>query len=593
MHGVFMLSGGTSGKGSGNGWAVSDNGFIFNWDGFSWNQMGSTTDCQLNSVNFGGPLNPLTSVQSFSGWIVGGVGAGAGPVCTAAGTGASLYYNGVGWTSYPVPSGGSPTELRSVFLVKSASFQGDFVEAFAVGTENGVNGAFWVWNGVPGSGGAWTEDLVSGPVAAPVNSVYMTHCAGSPCAADDGIAVGDGGAIFRFQGGGWKAKASPVVVDLNGVAMSSRTNGWAVGDSCTIVRTTDGEIWSGPVSPGTCTTDLRSIVLTSSSEGWAVGDADASGAVVLHGTSLDSSPTWTRIPATQVATLLNLNSVTFATSGGNIWSVGESGVAAFCLSNCGSTSGAIWSTTTATHRVELNSVYMYSDSDGWAVGDLDPTGNPTILRWNGGTFSWTRAPSVSPITTSDLFGVFLTGGSSGWAVGGTGATWSSLYYNGNTWDGRATPACALASCVLRSVYMVSDSNSWAVGDGGIILHSTSTGGAFATIPGPVPALPAGTDLLSVFFDPTSGGQRGWAAGGGGGNPPVIIHTTNGGADAWGTQYFSPGGVGAPVVLRSIFFQDATHGWAAGTGTTIVYWNGVSWSLVGVVGAVNPIDINGI
>lgn len=594
MHSVYMLSGGTSGKGSGNGWAVSDNGFVFNWDGFSWNQAGSPTDCQLNSVNFGGPLNSLSSITSSSGWIVGGVAAGAGAVCTAGGNGAALYFNGVGWTSYPVPSGASPTELRSVSLVKSASFQGDFVQAFAVGTENGVNGAFWVWNGVPGSGGAWSEDLISGPVAVPLNSVYMTHCTGSPCTADDGIAVGNAGAtnIYHYTGGTWTALLTPVPgVNLNSVSMSSRTSGWAVGDSCTIVHTTDAITWTGAVSPGACTTSLRSIVLTSSSQGWAVGDSDASGAVVLFGTSLDSAPTWTKLSANQVATLLDLNFVTFASSGGNIWSVGDSGVAAFCLSNCGSTS-AIWSTTTATHRVAMNSVFMVSDSDGWAVGNIDPTSNPTILRWNGGSFSWTRAPSVSPLTISALYGVHLSGGSSGWTVGGTGAAYSTLWYDGNTWTGRAVPACVLASCILRSVYMVSDSNSWAVGDRGVIMHSTSSGGGFATVAGP--ALPAGTDLFSVFFDPTSGGQSGWAVGGGGGViPPVIIHTTSGGGDAWGTVIPNPGGVVAPVILRSLFFQDATHGWAAGTGTTILYWNGVSWTLVGVVGAANPIDINGI
>ena len=119
----------------------------------------------------------------------------------------------------------------------------------------------------------------------------MTHCSGSPCSGDDGIAVGNGGAIYRFVGGHWTLRASPVATPLNGVAMSSQTNGWAVGDLCKIIRTQDGDTWNGPISAASCTTQsLRSIVLLSSSEGWAVGDADASGATILHGTSLDSSP---------------------------------------------------------------------------------------------------------------------------------------------------------------------------------------------------------------------------------------------------------------------------------------------------------------
>jgi len=587
IHGIYMLSGGTSGKGSGRGWMSGDNGLVFTWDGFSWNQEAvPVTTCQLNSVNFGGPLNPLTSITSSSGWIVGG----HNPVGGACGAPESMFFNGVNWVAYAVPSAAlATTELRGVYLVQSGS-PGNFIQAYAVGTESGADGAFWVWNGVPGSGGAWTRCSVAGCgpiVPAPVNSLYMTQCTGSPCAATDGIAVADAGGptnIYRFVGGAWNPLATPVpAVDLNGVAMSSRTNGWAVGDSCTIVRTTDGNTWSGAVSPGTCTADLRSIVMLSSSEAYAVGDADATGVTIVHGTSLDSSPAWTRIPGNQIALTVpagpGLNSVTFAPSGGNLWAAGASGAAAFCLNNCGSVSGAIWSTTTSPQQTDLRAVYMVSDSDGFAVGAADSAGNPTIIRWNGGTFSWTRAPFVAPVVSpTTLLDVHMTSSSSAWAVGGTGAVASSLYFDGNTWTGRPVPACG-AGCFLIGVHMVSDSNSWAVGTGGVIMHSTSTGGAFTISPSAV-ALPGG-QLNSVFFDPTSGGQSGWAVGGGGANPPTIVHTTNGGADAW-PLIANPAAPG--VELTSVYFQDSTHGWATGVGgptTTILFWNGFSWTLVPV------------
>jgi hypothetical protein len=155
MHGVYMINGGSSGKGSGLGWAVSDNGFTFQWDGFSWNQAAApNTGCQLDSVNFGGPLNPLTSITKFAGWIVGGVAGGAALACTGGmGHGESMFFNGVNWVEYTVPSA-TPlmTELRGVFLVQGGS-TGAFIQAYAVGTESGANGGFWVWNGVPGSGG--------------------------------------------------------------------------------------------------------------------------------------------------------------------------------------------------------------------------------------------------------------------------------------------------------------------------------------------------------------------------------------------------------------------------------------------------------
>lgn len=586
LHSVFLTNGGTSGKNSGSGWAVAAGGFIFFWDGFSWNQVPSPTTCQLDSVNFGGPLNPLSSVTSSSGWAVGG-----GATCAVAGTAESLYYNGVGWNHYSVPFHVA-AELLSVSQVQSASSPGDSVNAFAVGIDNTNQGGFWEWSGIPSASSLWVELSTT---ALPVNSVYMTHCIGSPCFGDNGIAVGGttgAGTIFRFVSGLWTPRADPVPTkNLHGVAMSSPTNGWAVGDDCTIIRTNDGDTWSGAASPGTCGigNTLRSIVLLSSSEGWAVGDADASGAMVLHGTSLDSTPQWTRLPVNQVATPLGLDSVTFATSGGNLWSVGKSGVAAFCFNNCGSPSGAIWSTTTSPNQFTLNSVFMDSDSDGWAVGlHNTPSLSPTILRWDGGTFSWTRAPSVFPLASpTDLNSVYLSGGSSGWAVGSTtGPQASTLWYDGNTWTGRLVPACG---CSLNSVYMVSDSDSWAVGSAATIMHSPSSGGSFSIASGPLPVPPAGTILRSVFFDPSSGGQSGWIAGFDTTNA-VIYHTANGGADGWPP-------VGIPllpgVTLTSLFFQDSTHGWAAGTKSTILYWNGVSWTQVAVLGAPNPIDINGI
>lgn len=612
MHGVYLLNGGTSGKGSGSGWMVGDHDLVFQWDGFSWiqNSLAPSFDCQLNSVNFGGPLNPLTSITSTSGWMVGGVHAGgSGGSCTGP---VAYFWNGVGWTSYSQGLGGYGSgELKSVFLVQGGS-SGSYITAFAVGNENGgADGSFWDWNGVPGQGGGWTH--LASLSGTPMNSVYMTHCSGSPCVADDGIAVGNvgtasgpgKGVIFRWLAT-WVALTSPVSVNLNGVAMSSRTRGWAVGDACTVLQTTDGTIWTGSVSPDICGSsnpNLRSIVMLSSSEAWAVGDADASGATVLHGTSLDSSPQWTRIPVNQLTSSLSLNSVTFAASGGNLWAAGNSGVAAFCLSNCGSQSSAVWSTTTSPLSVMssasppapngLNSVFMISDSDGWAVGDPINPASPTILRWNGGSFSWTRAPFASPITVAPLYGVYLTDGSDGWAVGGdpVSGTATTLWYDGNTWTGRTVAACGYSSCILRSVYMVSSSNSWAVGDNGLIMHSTNPGTQFATFSKPVVS-----PLWSVFFDPSSGGQSGWAAGGDGVGAPVIVHTTNGGGDSWGTVLPNPGGAPNGVIIKSLFFQDSTHGWAAGTGSTILFYNGVSWNLVGVTVSppfVGPIDIRGI
>jgi len=589
LKSVFMINGGTSGKGSGNGWAVGEDGLIFFWDGFSWNQATPpSSTCTYDSVNFGGPLNPISNgVQTTSGWTVG--------LCGTAAT--SLYWSGVGWQSYPVPASGA-SEARSVFLIKSASSTTDNVIAIAVGNDAGFpGGAIWTWNGVPGNGGGWVE-LPSAPTPNNLNSVYMTQAYLSTCVGPgvQGVAVGDLGTILT-DCGTWSAAATPVAANLYGVAMSSSTSGWAVGASCTIIRTTNGVTWA-QYTPIPCldpTKTLRSVVLLSSSEGWAVGDSDANGhPAILHGTSLDSSPQWTQVPVNQVTPTgpvsgIGLNSITFATSGGNLWAVGASGVAAFCQNNCSSMSSSIWSTTTspltgAATPYQLNSVYMDSDSDGWAVGQANPLGAPVLIQWNG--YSWTQAASVLPVVTAPLYGVAMSGSSNAWAVGGTSTNVpSTLYFNGNTWTGVAAPSC---TCILKSAFMISGSETWSVGTNGVIMHSTTQGGTFSSTTSPVPAA---ATLDTVFFTDS---QNGWAGGtctavtanclavG----DPIIIHTATDGGDNWGTIFTAS--LGLPVTsptsytITSLFFQDNTHGWATASSgfanpTLILFWNGVSWT----------------
>jgi len=610
LNGVFMINGGTSGVNSGDGWAVGDNGLIFYWNGFAWNQGDSplTAGCTLNAVNFGGPLNPVQNgVQTTSGWVVGGGTAGCASNPSEA---ISLYWNGVGWQSYPMPATGT-SEAGSVFLVESASSTTGPVIAVAVGSD-ASGGEIWTWNGVPGITTGWVESSVS-PTPNQLNSVYMTTEYGSTCTGSGiwGAAVGNSGTILT-DCGTWTTQGSPTANNLYGVAMSSTTSGWAVGDLCTIIHTTNGVTWSAYTGPTPCTDPtrpLRSIVLLSSSEGWAVGDSDSNGhPVILHGTSLDSSPLWTQIPVNQVTpnglpSSVGLNSVTFATSGNNLWAVGASGIAAFCQNNCSSMSGSIWSTTTspltgsATGH-QLNAVFMDSDSDGWAVGSND-LGAEVLYQWNG--YSWTQAPSVSTITTAPLYGIYMQGSSNAWAVGGTGTVASTLYYNGNTWQGLAAPSC---SCSLQSVFMTSGSETWAVGTNGVIMHSTTQGGSFGTTTSPVAGF---ADLDAVYFDSSQSGWAGGTCSATGPNcvavgDPIIIHTLNDGGDNWATVFAA--GVGLPTpsgtsyTVTSLFFQDSTHGWASlksgnTNPTALYYWNGISWTLVSPTTTLPDDDLYGV
>ena len=101
---------------------------------------------------------------------------------------------------------------------------------------------------------------------------------------------------------------------------------------------------------------------------------------------------------------------------------------------------------------------MVSASEGGAVGD-------TILHYSSG--NWTEVNSPA---NASLNSVYMVSASEGWAVGvgGYGSTGVILHYSGGRWAKVNT----YATQDLRSVYMVSASEGWAVGVGGAIMHSS-------------------------------------------------------------------------------------------------------------------------
>jgi hypothetical protein len=605
IHGIYTLDGSTGSIHSNPlAWAVGDEGFIFYWDGFSWKQGGpSPSQCELNSINFGGPLIPSDSGfsgvgSSSPGWLVGGKGPGTGfgGTCTHA-TAAYNTGGSGGWTTYDNGLTGTANGyLSSVYPVTGSSLQ----EAWAVGSDDGTHGAFWHWQGIPGAGGAWTEDsAVVANAQGRINGVYMTKLGtiGSNNVAVDGWAVGAGGIVYRTTGvtNGWTIFGAPLGTDLNAVAMSSTTSGWAVGNGGKLFYY-NGATWNPCV--GACftgpTKDLLSIVLTSSSEGWAVGKADATGPIVLHGVNLNSVPQWSQVSQGNLPVgSIDLYSVTFAISGGSIWTTGKGGLMALCPSGCTTTSN--WGATTSPTTAELTSVFMTGTNDGWAVGKTILS-QATIFRWDGAT--WTRANGG---TANDFYGVGLTSSSEGWAVGGAGAVPVTSHFSGGIWTNVIPVGCA---CTLTGLHMISSSNGWAVGTGGNILHLTSSGGPWTGL-GAV-AVDSGltpVDLYSVSFDPGNS-NNGWAVGGNGPGGlgttnAEVFHTTDAGAH-WPILLENPGGVPVGTILRSIFVLDSTHIWVVGTSPpattpdTILFYNGVTWALQTPGGILNaPLDLRGV
>ena len=119
-------------------------------------------------------------------------------------------------------------------------------------------------------------------------------------------------------------------------------------------------------------------------------------------------------------------------------------------------------------------------------------------------------------------------------------------------------------------------NLWAVGAGGLVLHSTDAGGTWA-------AQSTGTDadLWSVSF---SDDRHGWACGGPvAGAGGAIVGTTDGGA-TWRNE--TPAGL--KETLTDVSFVDAVHGWIGTTDDHVLRTTdgGATWARL-KIGVVPP------
>lgn len=246
----------------GEGWAVGNGGAIWRLQRGAWQPAYSPTTIDLRSVALSGPAD---------GWAVGGSTSYPYPPLLLQLT------QGV-WRTVPTPEGvallydvalsggagwavGEDTILRlsgGAWSRVTSSVAGYAPHAVALAGPNdgwAVAGSYYGYL-LRLSGGNWTL----GPYTyAYLNDVALTS-------ASDGWAVGN--QIWRLSGGAW-AKHADSSSQLYGLALSSPASGWAVGYSGTIMRLSAGA-WSA--GDGPATQSLQAIALSGDQAGWSVGD---------------------------------------------------------------------------------------------------------------------------------------------------------------------------------------------------------------------------------------------------------------------------------------------------------------------------------
>ncbi|MEP6774426.1 MAG: hypothetical protein ABJA50_02425, partial [Chloroflexota bacterium] len=263
-----------------------------------------------------------------------------------------------------------------------------------------------------------------------LNGVFMTS-------TSEGWAVGDLGTILHYTGGSWREVSSPVTHDLvrnlSNVYMTSPDEGWAVGTFSTIIHFVNGKWENASGQPGEHLNDVKMVTPT---EGWAVGGGTGLGEI-LHYTGGQ----WT-LEGTPMLRLI-LFSLAFP-SPNEGWIVGDKIL---------HLTGGTWEEQPKPVKAFLRSVFMTSTSEGWAVGDN------AILHYTDGQWVSVALPVMEKMILTD---VFMASSNEGWAVGISGI----LHYNGTAWE----QVPGTSAYALNSLYMTSSEEGWAVGAYGTILH---------------------------------------------------------------------------------------------------------------------------
>jgi hypothetical protein len=187
------------------------------------------------------------------------------------------------------------------------------------------NGAVWKVKASPNPGGTSDVNSLSGVAATSSKNAWAVGF----------TSVSQGPLILHWNGTAWKVQKTfhkGVVGSLTSISASSATNAWAVGAyfdgnlmvDRTLIAHWNGTAWKLQPSPnvGMHSNDLSGVAATSTSNAWAVGNSDdgtAHRTLMLHW----NGTAWKVQPTPNTGAMDNDLYSVAATSAGNAWAVGE------------------------------------------------------------------------------------------------------------------------------------------------------------------------------------------------------------------------------------------------------------------------------
>lgn len=258
--------------------------------------------------------------------------------------------------------------------------------------------------------------------------------------ASEGWICGDDGILLHTTNSGntW-ALITLTGADFNQIVFKNNGTGIVVGDDGIIFTTSDGGTnWVAKNS--NTSSELRGVAYSGGSTFFAIGD---DGAAVK---SIDNGNTWTSLITGTIERLLCVSSVDQ-----NVWIGGRNGLLLF--SNDGGNSFNIMNNPSTD---DIKDIQFVDASTGFACGD-----NPYIMFTSNGGTNWT---SRSSGIQDDLDGLYFANHSKGWVVGDTGFLYSTTNA-GINWISEQSQTIQ----DLNSIHSFDGENVWAVGDFGTII----------------------------------------------------------------------------------------------------------------------------
>ena len=310
--------------------------------------------------------------------------------------------------------------------------------------------------------------------------------------ANSGIAVGDSGSILKTTDGGtnWVPQNSGTLHSLSSVYFIDDMTGYAVGDSGTILKTTDGGTNWVPQNSGT-KYYLSSIHFPAADIGFIAGYGGEDTIKIFK--TDNGGVTWIEKYSNYVSSYWGgfLNEIHFpdVNTGYAVGGYyGGSYPRIFYGSRILKTTdgGATWTNTNLGVAVPLSSVFFTDANTGYIVGILG-----TIKKTTDGGMNWLSQFSG---TAANLFSVFFLDANTGYVVGDYGVIRKTTD-GGTNWLSQDSNIPGW----LSSVHSPGVDTGYVVGINGTILKTTNGGG----YPLGVYNQPSTTSTLKIYPNPSS------------------------------------------------------------------------------------------